>query len=414
MTEPAEPAEPPKPAAAPARKAGGVIIFVAAATFFAIVGYSLLTVTGVGERAASLAVAPPGAVPEAAEAPAEPAAAAPPAEEAEAQEEASVPAEPAEEGTDEPDAPSFDVVRVDPAGQGLVAGRAEPGSTVAVEIDGETVGTTEADAAGGFVALFDVDSADAPRALTLRSTDEAGAETASDQVVVIAPTPEGAAEEEAPAPAGEDVAAATPEAEAEAAEPAAEDTAETATDPAAEAPAVILADEGGVRVLQDPDLPSEATETVVIDAITYDSEGSVELSGRGAGEGFVRLYLDNTPIELTDVDENGNWRAALPDVDTGVYTLRVDEVDAEGLVTSRIETPFRREDAAAIRTLASAQIDQTRRLNLVTVQPGNTLWGISSRAYGDGLLYVKLFEANADRIVDPNLIFPGQVFSVPN
>ncbi|MEM1064057.1 MAG: LysM peptidoglycan-binding domain-containing protein [Pseudomonadota bacterium] len=407
MTEPAEQAQQPQPAATPPRKAGGVIIFVAAAAFFAVVGYSILTVTGAGERtAASLAIAPAPAPPGVTQPVEEPAAVPPSSEATEAPADTEpTPAESIADGDAEAppaDAPSFDVVRVDPEGQALVAGRAAPGSTVAVEIDGEEVGTAEADATGGFVALLDVEGADAPRALTLRSTDDAGAETASDQVVVIAPTPEGSGEQDAVAPA---------EADAEVAETAPE--AQTG-ESEAEAPAVILADEGGVRILQDPDAPSEDTATVVIDAITYDSDGSVELSGRGAGEGFVRLYLDNAPVELTDVDENGNWRAALPDVDTGVYTLRVDEVDPEGQVTSRIETPFRREDAAAIRTLASAQVDQTRRLNLVTVQPGNTLWGISSRAYGDGLLYVKLFEANADRIVDPNLIFPGQVFSVPN
>ena len=50
----------------------------------------------------------------------------------------------------------------------------------------------------------------------------------------------------------------------------------------------------------------------------------------------------------------------------------------------------------------------------MTVQPGNTLWEISNQAYGDGVLYVRLFEANKDKIRDPNLIYPGQVFSIPN
>jgi len=49
----------------------------------------------------------------------------------------------------------------------------------------------------------------------------------------------------------------------------------------------------------------------------------------------------------------------------------------------------------------------------VTVQPGFTLWGIAQERYGDGVLYVQVFEANKDKIKDPNLIYPGQVFSVP-
>ena len=49
----------------------------------------------------------------------------------------------------------------------------------------------------------------------------------------------------------------------------------------------------------------------------------------------------------------------------------------------------------------------------MTVQPGFTLWGIAQERYGDGVMYVQVFEANKDKIKDPNLIYPGQVFSVP-
>lgn len=49
----------------------------------------------------------------------------------------------------------------------------------------------------------------------------------------------------------------------------------------------------------------------------------------------------------------------------------------------------------------------------VTVQPGFTLWGIAQERYGDGVLYVQVFEANRDKIKNPDLIYPGQVFAVP-
>ncbi|MBD3765996.1 MAG: LysM peptidoglycan-binding domain-containing protein, partial [Rhodobacterales bacterium] len=49
----------------------------------------------------------------------------------------------------------------------------------------------------------------------------------------------------------------------------------------------------------------------------------------------------------------------------------------------------------------------------VTVQPGNTLWGISRERYGQGVLYVRVYEANRSQIRDPDLIYPGQVFTVP-
>lgn len=53
------------------------------------------------------------------------------------------------------------------------------------------------------------------------------------------------------------------------------------------------------------------------------------------------------------------------------------------------------------------------RARVVTVQPGNTLWAISRAQYGDGVLYVRVFEANRSQIRDPDLIYPGQVFTLP-
>jgi nucleoid-associated protein YgaU len=50
----------------------------------------------------------------------------------------------------------------------------------------------------------------------------------------------------------------------------------------------------------------------------------------------------------------------------------------------------------------------------VTVQPGLTLWAIAEANFGDGVLYVQVFEANKDKIRDPDLIYPGQVFTMPD
>jgi nucleoid-associated protein YgaU len=52
-------------------------------------------------------------------------------------------------------------------------------------------------------------------------------------------------------------------------------------------------------------------------------------------------------------------------------------------------------------------------VQLITVQPGYTLWGIARATYGKGIAYVKVFEANRDQIRDPDLIYPGQVFTLP-
>jgi nucleoid-associated protein YgaU len=178
------------------------------------------------------------------------------------------------------------------------------------------------------------------------------------------------------------------------------------------APAVVLSDAEGVRVLQSG--APEAMDNVSVDAISYDAEGEVTLTGRATGPGSVRIYLDNVPVLTTEVGADGQWRTPLPEVDTGVYTLRVDEIAADGTVASRVETPFQREPVQTILALVEEESDLTAPVRLVTVQPGNTLWGISRRSYGEGTLYVRVFEANRARIRDPDLIYPGQVFTVPD
>lgn len=49
----------------------------------------------------------------------------------------------------------------------------------------------------------------------------------------------------------------------------------------------------------------------------------------------------------------------------------------------------------------------------VIIRRGDTLWRISRRVYGRGIRYSTIYLANQDQISDPDRIWPGQVFSVP-
>lgn len=47
------------------------------------------------------------------------------------------------------------------------------------------------------------------------------------------------------------------------------------------------------------------------------------------------------------------------------------------------------------------------------ISKGDSLWALSRLAYGDGARYAVIFKANRDKIQNPNLIYPGQTFVVP-
>ena len=175
-------------------------------------------------------------------------------------------------------------------------------------------------------------------------------------------------------------------------------------------PKVVVADSDGVKVLQDDQVTKDQ---LALDSIAYDPLGNVTLSGRSNPDGLVRFYVNNEAISAAKTDDTGYWETDLSDVIPGTYTLRIDELGSRGDVVSRLESPFKREDRQKLAALIAPSSSPVR-INIVTVQPGNTLWAIARKRYGDGLLYVRVFEANRDKIKDPDLIYPGQLFDLPD
>ena len=399
--------------------------------------------------------------------------------------------------------PVIDTWRVAANGDAVVSGSAAPGGTGAVMVAGEPMASGTATASGDFALLFTLPPNPDPSLMWLSMTLPGQAPVASAEMVALGPI------EGPPAQVAAQDDAAKSETQVAAAD----------TDPPAAPPALLLSDQGAV-VLQDPAAAAEpvagTTASVMIDTISYTPDGEVQIGGRAAGGAAVRLYIDNAEKLTLPVPASGIWLTTLPDTPPRVYTLRVDQLDGAGKVTSRFETPFKRETLAALAAAASGGRtaapagdtappvdDQVAQATVapepapepaaepapeavaeaapevtpgsatesasveiatasplpeavspsdsaapvtaaeqappvpadpvpeapavaqadvpatapapvtVTVQPGFTLWGIAQERYGDGVLYVQVFEANRDKIKDPNLIYPGQVFSVP-
>jgi nucleoid-associated protein YgaU len=464
----------------------------------------------------------------------------------------------AESGTDTPaeplssklSAPKFDVVRIEDDGSALIAGQADGRGHVILSVNGVEQAEARADLSGTgqFVIFAFIPSTGDQQSLKLHLYAEDGSgPVVSAQTVFVAPatavatatdstaapvqeevtasespaTAVATATDSTAAPVQEEVTASESPATAVAtvtdstAAPVQEEvTASESPDTAAEietastdvatpeanadkVPAtVILADEDGVRVLQDG-APNAAKPAVTIDTISYSSNGDVRLGGRGQAGNFVRIYLDNQYLATSKIAADGYWALELSDIEPGIYTLRVDELNAAGDVVSRAETPFKREAAEELAELMAAgtepdepsaegpsesaaeakvvdaeelasvepeaaddpQPEQfvtqeevnvqaevaepnpqgeqssdggslavegqpantasvlrtpSKKFRVRTVQPGSTLWAIAKESYGAGIEYFKVFEANKERIRDPDLIYPGQVFEIPD
>jgi nucleoid-associated protein YgaU len=64
--------------------------------------------------------------------------------------------------------------------------------------------------------------------------------------------------------------------------------------------------------------------------------------------------------------------------------------------------------STAAKPAATTASDRT-----YTVKSGDSLWKISEQMYGNGNEWRRIFEANKDRIKDPDVIHPGWVLSIP-
>ena len=291
--------------------------------------------------------------------------------------------------------PSFDVVRVAPSGRAVIAGRAEPGSVVTVLDDGIALGSVLADKRGEWVLVPDKSLGGGDRELSLVQVLPDGEEMLSEQVVVLSiPVPR-------EQPAAQAVAA-------ESGAPA--ETVEPVEENAQEGVIAVLVEregDGPSRILQGPEMAGEGIgdeADVTIRSVDYDAKGEVTLAGRTEPSAIVNVYVDDQYIGSAQASEEGEWQLS-PEVDVlpGQHRLRIDKVDETGIVLARIETPISRARPEEL-LLGDA---------LVVVQPGNSLWRIARRAYGGGIYYSEIYGANRAQILDPNMIFPGQILTLP-
>lgn len=408
---------------------------------------------------------------------------------------------------------TVDAWRVAADGAATVAGKAAPDAAVRVLVDSAVVAETKATGAGEFAVLFTLPPNPAPSLMTVVSVLADGSEVALKAAIALGPI------------AGPDeVAAADPP-------PALLLTEEGATVVQAEpAPEPEAAPEPAPEPEPEPVAEAAPVAGVVLETIAYTAAGAVQLGGNAQPGAFLRIYLDNIPKQTVLVPDSGKWLTTLADAAPGVYTLRVDQLDDAGAVTSRFETPFKRETLEALAAVAEGEAaaeapesagteaavevaeaapaateaapapeeavevaeaapaepvaaEPTEEAKVetevavaetaaepapapeaaaepavepvpepvaepavetavetaaaepapaaeaevaaaepapapkapvtVTVQPGFTLWGIAKGQMGDGIMYVQVYEANKDKIKDPNLIYPGQVFTLP-
>lgn len=339
--------------------------------------------------------------------------------------------------------PSFDLLRVEPDGSVVIVGNAAPGAVVEAITGSRTLGSATAAANGDFVIIFDEQLAPGDYNIVLRADDKTGTAATSVQTAIVSIPQQGgdgilALVEEPGAPSrlissGEG----------------------TAQPLAAAAPVEQPTEE----VASQQSEPKPAAE-IRIEAVEIDGR-TVFVAGQAEPGAKLRVYANDLLLGQTTANPDGTFLVQVNrDLPVGDYMVRADMLSANGAdVVKRAAVPFVRgpgEKLAAVavppalglpndpptiavppaatdaapsnqaepataetvsvgQAAVETQLQQPLKAadSSVIIRRGDTLWQISRRVYGRGVKYTTIYNANVDQIRDPNRIWPGQIFAVP-
>ena len=280
-----------------------------------------------------------------------------------------------------------DILRVDESGITIIAGSGDPSTTVEAKINNQTIGKSEVNKDGEFVITGEVSSSDQPQELKIITKEEK--EEKTKKIVSKEPL-------------------------------------ENEEDWVYETKSFIILP-GLIKNNNDNEIQNERlddvrifevqqtdillkeefkninVEKLTLDRIKYSENGTAILYGRARTDMNVMVYLNNEFKMKTIPGKDGSWDVDLGIISPGIYKLRIDETTINGDVKFRIETPFKQETKELLDKMFTKAI---------TVQPGNSLWRIARRIYGKGIMYLDIYNKNSHLIKDPDLIYPGQIFSL--
>ncbi|MCJ2121808.1 LysM peptidoglycan-binding domain-containing protein [Methylobacterium sp. J-077] len=346
----------------------------------------------------------------------------------------------------EPDAaavPRFDIVRVEPNGDAVVAGRGAPEAVIEMLVDGKPVARATADANGQF-ALVPPALPAGSSALRLRMTTKDGhaADSRQSVAVDVAPNRDRQPLVALTAPDAATVVLSQPGAP----EPAAGTGAQQAKTAPPGKPAVAATGK------------AQAAQIVSVDV---QESGRLFVTATGTPGAKLRLYLNDTLIAPGSVGPDGRASFTIGrGIKPGQYQVRIDQIDPRtGKVAARAEVPLAvpeptriaagegagrgpadkptlgggpgtarpraenpssaempsalSQNPAEARGPARAGAVFVPEITTAKISRGDNLWRISQRTYGRGERYTVIYDANQDQIRDPDRIYPGQIFILP-
>lgn len=234
--------------------------------------------------------------------------------------------------------PTFDVLRVEPDGSAVIAGKAQPGAKLEILSNGKVVAQTTIDGTGDFAAVFDNPLPPGDHELVLRSTDASGKATQSEEVATVS-VPDGKTGEllaMVSKPGKASRVLAMPEAAPPALQPQAAPSQQPASETSANTASAPLAGTAA------PSAAAPLTSSVQVTAVEF--EGSkIFVAGSAPAGSTVRALVDDREIGKSITEASGHF-VVEGDVDLSVgnHIITVEELNADGTAKVRVRVPFER------------------------------------------------------------------------
>ncbi|WP_337181707.1 LysM peptidoglycan-binding domain-containing protein [Shinella sp.] len=283
--------------------------------------------------------------------------------------------------------PAFDVLRVEPDGSTVIAGRGQPNTKLEIRNGDTVVGKADIGPSGDFAAVFDHPLAAGDYQLTLATRDDKGASKTSEEVATVSVPRDGSGEllamvsrpgeasrlitvpeagQKPAAGAGETAQAAAGQAAGDVAS-AAGDLAATANETAAAAGQVAAAASeaaatAGAQAIQpagegaqpSADTANGATAAQArVSAVELEGE-RMFIAGTARPGALVRIYADDKLVGEAKADDEGRYVVdGRIDLSVGRHTVRADVMSADGSkVDFRASVPFDRPEGEQVAVVA--------------------------------------------------------------
>ena len=252
----------------------------------------------------------------------------------------------------------FDIVRLDPSGDLIIAGKTEPNIVVDIYDGNQKLTSVLSDTHGDWVWVSEKKIDNGLKRFNLKHSDSEGKIINSDENIIIF------------------------------------------FEKNEKQKVVKIRDKGevGIEILNN----NQGVRGLALDSSEHFDNEKLRLKGRSIPNAEIQIFISKKLIGKSIADAQGNWEFSINEIVFENYELEIKSTFENNILSLKTE-------------ILNGKIDSKLFFEKeIIVENGNSLWRIARKTLGGGILYAEIYKNNKKIINDPDLIFPGQVFKIPN